>query len=112
SQDTFGQGIWMTELPRVGSTEVWEWLNLTVDAHPIHIHLIQFQLINRQAVAVDPNTGEPTYTAAWASQFPGGKFFGYKVNPNGNVRWGLVNYPPGTIIPGYEIGRASCRDRL
>ena len=101
SQDTFGQGIWMTELPRVGSTEVWEWLNLTVDAHPIHIHLIQFQLINRQAVAVDPNTGEPTYTAAWASQFPGGKFFGYKVNPNGNVRWGLVNYPPGTIIPGY-----------
>src|SRR5437588_388770 len=51
--------------------------------------------------AVDPNTREPTYTAAWASQFPGGKFFGYKVNPNGNVRWGLVNYPPGTIIPGY-----------
>jgi spore coat protein A, manganese oxidase len=95
--DKFGQGIWMTELPRVGSTEVWEFLNLTVDAHPIHIHLIQFQLINRQAVAIDPGTGAPTYTAAYASQFPGGTFGGVK--PDGS--WGLVNYPRGAIIPGY-----------
>ncbi|TMI89461.1 MAG: bilirubin oxidase [Bacillati bacterium ANGP1] len=101
SQDTFGQGIWMTELPQVGSTEVWEFLNLTDDAHPIHIHLIQFQLINRQAVPIDPTTGAPTYTAAWASQFPGGTFAGYTVNPDGSVSWGLVNYPPGTMIPGY-----------
>src|SRR5579864_811317 len=36
-QDKEGQGIYMTELPRVGSTEVWELLNLTVDAHPIHV---------------------------------------------------------------------------
>ncbi|HEX9245402.1 MAG TPA: multicopper oxidase domain-containing protein, partial [bacterium] len=95
SEDTFGQGIWMTELPRVGSTEVWEFLNLTMDAHPIHIHLIQFQLINRQPVTID------AYTAAWASQFPGGQFFGYTVNPDGSVSWGVVDYPPGTIIPGY-----------
>jgi FtsP/CotA-like multicopper oxidase with cupredoxin domain len=95
--DQFGQGLWMTELPRVGSTEVWEFLNLTVDAHPIHIHLIQFQLINRQAVAIDPNTGAPTYTAAYASRFPGGAYAG--VRPDGS--WGLVNYPPGMIIPGY-----------
>jgi spore coat protein A len=95
--DQFGQGLWMTELPRVGSTEVWEFLNLTVDAHPIHIHLIQFQLVNRQAVAIDPNTGAPTYTAAYASRFPGGSYAGVK--PDGS--WGLVNYPPGTIIPGY-----------
>ena len=95
--DSFGQGIWMTELPQVGSTEVWEFLNLTVDAHPIHIHLIQFQLINRQPVAIDPNTGGPTYTAAWASRFPGGMYAGVK--PDGS--WGLITYPPGTIIPGY-----------
>ena len=95
--DQFGQGLWMTELPRVGSTEVWEFLNLTVDAHPIHIHLIQFQLINRQAVAIDPNTGAPTYTAAYASRFPGGAYAG--VRPDGS--WGLVNYPPRMIIPGY-----------
>jgi spore coat protein A len=38
----------VTELPRVGSTEEWEIVNTTADAHPIHIHLIQFQLVNRQ----------------------------------------------------------------
>ena len=101
SLDTFGQGLWLTELPRVGSTEVWEFLNLTVDAHPIHIHLIQFQLINRQPVALDPASGAPTYTTAWGSQFPGGSFFGFTVNPDGSVTWGLRNYPAGTIIPGY-----------
>ncbi len=37
-----------TELPQLGSTEVWEIINLTADAHPIHLHLVQFQLMNRQ----------------------------------------------------------------
>ena len=37
-----------TELPVKGATEQWDIINLTADAHPIHIHLVQFQLINRQ----------------------------------------------------------------
>jgi spore coat protein A, manganese oxidase len=37
------------ERPRVGSTEVWQWINLTVDAHPMHMHLVKFQVLNRQA---------------------------------------------------------------
>lgn len=44
--------LFVTEIPQVGSTEVWEIVNLTPDAHPIHIHLIQFQLINRQVFYV------------------------------------------------------------
>lgn len=42
---------WMTavtEKPRVGATELWEIVNLTGDTHPIHLHLVQFQLVNRQ----------------------------------------------------------------
>jgi FtsP/CotA-like multicopper oxidase with cupredoxin domain len=39
---------YVTELPQVGSTELWEIINTTADAHPIHIHLIQFQILNRQ----------------------------------------------------------------
>jgi spore coat protein A len=31
-----------------GSVEVWEWINTTPDAHPIHMHLIQFQVLNQQ----------------------------------------------------------------
>lgn len=39
---------WLTELPTLGSTEVWEIINTTGDAHPIHLHLVQFQIMNRQ----------------------------------------------------------------
>jgi FtsP/CotA-like multicopper oxidase with cupredoxin domain len=38
----------VTELPTLGSTEVWEIVNTTADAHPIHLHLVQFQILNRQ----------------------------------------------------------------
>jgi spore coat protein A len=43
----------ITENPGVGATEVWEMYNFTADAHPIHIHLIQFQVVERQLLAVD-----------------------------------------------------------
>lgn len=36
-------------VPVVGSTEVWEFINLTPDAHPMHIHLIQFHFLNQQS---------------------------------------------------------------
>jgi spore coat protein A, manganese oxidase len=39
-----------TEYPVVGTTEMWEVVNMTGDAHPIHIHLVQFQLLNRQKI--------------------------------------------------------------
>jgi FtsP/CotA-like multicopper oxidase with cupredoxin domain len=76
---------------------VWEFLNTTVDAHPIHIHLVQFQLVNRQPVAIDSSTGQPTYLGTWAGAFPGGTFNGEA--PDGS--WGPVTYAQGTIIPGY-----------
>lgn len=59
---------WLTEFPRVGSTEVWEVINLTADAHPIHLHLVQFQIINRQRFRTTQ------YTNAWTAAFPGGVF--------------------------------------
>ncbi len=42
----------ITEYPELGSTEVWQLVNTTGDAHPIHIHLVQFQMLNRQAFNV------------------------------------------------------------
>ena len=38
----------VTENPAVGSTEIWEIHNFTEDAHPIHIHELQFQVVDRQ----------------------------------------------------------------
>jgi len=38
----------ITENPGVGDTEVWEIYNATGDAHPVHVHLVHFEVINRQ----------------------------------------------------------------
>jgi spore coat protein A len=57
-----------SELPHEGATEVWEIVNTTADAHPIHLHLVQFQLINRQAY--NAKAWDKVYSAA----FPGGAY--------------------------------------
>jgi len=38
----------VTEKPLEGTTELWELVNLTGDTHPIHIHLVHFQVLNHQ----------------------------------------------------------------
>lgn len=38
----------LTENPELGATEVWEIFNTTEDAHPIHLHLVHFQVLNTQ----------------------------------------------------------------
>jgi FtsP/CotA-like multicopper oxidase with cupredoxin domain len=43
-----GWGDAVTEQPRLNSTEIWELWNFTEDAHPIHLHQVQFQVIDRQ----------------------------------------------------------------
>jgi spore coat protein A, manganese oxidase len=40
----------ITENPAVGATEVWELHNFTEDAHPIHIHEILFEVVNREQI--------------------------------------------------------------
>jgi spore coat protein A, manganese oxidase len=43
----------VTEKPELGTVEVWELLNLTDDAHPIHLHLVRFQVVDRQLFDAD-----------------------------------------------------------
>jgi FtsP/CotA-like multicopper oxidase with cupredoxin domain len=38
----------VTETPKNGSREVWQFVNLTVDAHPMHPHLVKHQIVARQ----------------------------------------------------------------
>ncbi|RMG57851.1 MAG: copper oxidase [Deltaproteobacteria bacterium] len=49
--------IKVTENPLLGTTETWEIYNFTVDAHPIHLHLVRFQVVNREIF--DPLFGIP-----------------------------------------------------
>jgi spore coat protein A len=48
--------LWMdsvTENPGVGDTEVWEFYNTTADAHPMHVHEVAFEVVNREGLALE-----------------------------------------------------------
>jgi FtsP/CotA-like multicopper oxidase with cupredoxin domain len=59
----------ITENPALNSTEVWELHNFTEDAHPIHIHEVQFQLVERQVI------GGGMSTAGQNTPLPGERGF-------------------------------------
>jgi spore coat protein A len=73
--------MWMdavTEDPAVGDTEVWEFYNFTADAHPMHVHEVAFEVVNRQALVtnVDGETlppaqlvGDPRPPEPWETGF-------------------------------------------
>ena len=42
----------VSEKPVLGTTEIWEFLNLTDDAHPIHLQLVRFQILDLRALDV------------------------------------------------------------
>ena len=47
----------ITESPRLDATEIWAWKNRTSLTHPMHMHLISVQVLDRQEF--DPVTGAP-----------------------------------------------------
>jgi spore coat protein A len=64
----------VTENPNVGDVELWEFYNTTGDAHPIHVHEVLFQVVNRQALLLNDDdepaqpltlTDEITQAAPW-----------------------------------------------
>ena len=48
----------VTENPTVGDTEVWEFHNFTADAHPMHVHEITFEVVNRAGAGPEPGRGD------------------------------------------------------
>ena len=58
-------GDTITENPLLGAAEIWEIQNFTADAHPIHIHMIMFQIIDR----TDMLTGDVFSPESWETGF-------------------------------------------
>lgn len=63
-----GTTTYYSEAPVEGTTEMWEVVNITADAHPIHLHLVQFQIVNRQGINAE------AYEEAYEASFPGGEY--------------------------------------
>jgi spore coat protein A, manganese oxidase len=52
--------MWMdeiTENPNVGDTEIWEFYNFTADAHPMHVHEVVFEVVDRQPITFMEHMG-------------------------------------------------------
>ncbi len=83
-----------TELPRVGDTEDWVIPNLTGDTHPIHLHLVQYQLVSRQKFDA------VKYNAAWLAANAGG-------STSGTPPWDNDHTPVSIDVTPYLKGRAN-----
>ena len=88
-----------TEIPLEGSTELISIINTTVDAHPIHIHLVQWQLVSRQAFNLANYA--TAYAAAWAGNgkglpiWPAG--LGYPGGSGSPFPYDIPNIPDGAV---------------
>ena len=47
--------VLVTENPKVGDIEEWSMYNFTADAHPIHLHLVRFQVVSRTLLDGTPS---------------------------------------------------------
>ena len=68
----------VSENPSVGDTEVWEFYNFTADAHPMHVHEVAFEVVDRQRLVTNHEgeteaparlVGEPRPPEAWETGF-------------------------------------------
>lgn len=96
----------VTETPMLNDTEVWEVYNATEDAHPIHLHAIAFQILDRTPFTATVNT-QPQV------EHGGGIGVGGYIEESSIVFTGPAELPPATekgwkdtfIVPPGYMGR-------
>jgi FtsP/CotA-like multicopper oxidase with cupredoxin domain len=66
----------VTETPKKGTIEIWRIINLTVDAHPMHPHLVKHQIIGSQTFNVGKYKAALCgSTTCQPGQAPGGEMY-------------------------------------
>jgi len=82
-----------TEVVAAGATEVWEIANLTADTHPLHLHLVNCQVLARQPFNAKGYNGVPNFMGKPIAPDP--NEFGWKetirMNP-GEVIWLIMKF--------------------
>jgi len=84
---------WMdpiTEKPKLNTTEIWNFVNMTPNGHPMHVHLVTFKVLSRRRFDVEHyrNTGEILYLSPPKMMMP----------PNENGMRDMVRVPAGTVV--------------
>ncbi|RDS81431.1 multicopper oxidase family protein [Dyella psychrodurans] len=68
----------ITENPRQNAVETWSFVNLTGDAHPIHLHLVRFQILDRRPFDLFAWNAHRTLTFTGPAQPPESHEAGWK----------------------------------
>ena len=55
----------LSDFPILGSREVWEFENPTNSMHPMHVHLVRFQIISKETIGGQPIALEPWEANTW-----------------------------------------------
>ena len=87
----------VTEKPILGTTEIWNIINTTNFPHPIHIHLIQFQVLDRQSFDLEHynETGEIKLTGPILAPEPNERGWKDTVNaPAGQITRLIMRFSP------------------
>ena len=84
---------WMepiTEKPKLNTTEIWNFVNMTPNGHPMHVHLVTFKVLSRRRFNVQhyAETGEILYLSPPEMMMP----------PNENGMRDMVRVPAGTVV--------------
>jgi len=85
--------------PKLGTTEIWSFMNTTAFTHPMHIHLIQFQILERQAFDLDRYNEDGQIIFTGAPQPPNPYERGWKDTvavPAGQITRVIGMYAPYT----------------
>ena len=105
----------VTTRPAAGAVEDWLLVNTTADTHPIHLHLVTFEVIDRRPFDVasyDPSTQAITYTGPAVAALPNenGRKDTVQAHPGEVTRIrarfelpdeGTIELPPGVANPQY-----------
>ena len=76
----------VTEYPRLGTTEVWSFVNRSGLTHPMHMHLVSFQILDRQPFDLVNGQVEPSGPAVPPDPGEAGWKDTVRVNPREIVR--------------------------
>ena len=105
----------VTTRPATDAVEDWLLVNTTADTHPIHLHLVTFEVIDRRpfdVAAYDPKTQAITYTGPAVAAAPNenGRKDTVQAHPGQVTRIrarfelpdeGTIELPPGVSNPQY-----------
>jgi spore coat protein A len=88
-----------TENPAINTTEEWEIWNMTGDAHPVHLHLVHFEILGREEIKWDSNADEDGFIPAGSVPANDGTY----LVPQPTVQHNSVAGDPATYGMGFRI---------